>query len=89
MYGDRSIARREFETLPGIVSAIEGIVGNLWATSAQQTSTYEEKLKQIENNFSKVYMKVVDLKSKLESVEMSLEKVKAPYTPGRFPVWKK
>ncbi|MBI3233463.1 MAG: glycosyl hydrolase, partial [Bacteroidetes bacterium] len=35
MYGDRSLAKREFETLPGIVGSLEGIVGNLWATTAQ------------------------------------------------------
>jgi photosystem II stability/assembly factor-like uncharacterized protein len=83
--GDRSLAKREFETLPGLIGKIEGIVGNLWSTSAQQTTTYVERLNQSKISFRKIHNDAKQLKSKIESLENKLESRKAPYTPGRFP----
>lgn len=86
--GDKSLAKREFETLPGLLGKVEGIVGNLWSTSAQQTKSYVERLSQSKITFRKIYDDAKQLKSKIESLESKLESRKAPYTPGRFPVYK-
>jgi uncharacterized phage infection (PIP) family protein YhgE len=83
--GDQSLAKREFETLSGLLSRVEGIVNNLWSTSAQQTNTYVERLNESKQTFNRVYANAKLLKSKIESIENKLEKRKAPYTPGRFP----
>lgn len=88
LHGDGSMAAREFETLPGLVSAIEGIVGNLWATSQTATGTYKEKLSELEQRFGLVYSDVVKLKGLLEALEKQLESKQFPYTPGRLPDWK-
>ena len=83
--GDQSLAKREFETLSGLLSRVEGIVNNLWSTSAQQTNTYVERLNESKQTFNRIYANAKLLKSKIESIENKLEKRKAPYTPGRFP----
>jgi hypothetical protein len=83
--GNRSLSRREFENVPGLLERVEGMVDNLWSTSAQQTGTYVEKLKETKQVFKKIYADVKLLKQKLELLEKRLENMKAPYTPGRFP----
>jgi len=85
--GDRSLARREFETLSGLTGKVEGVVGNLWSTSAEQTGTFIEKLNECKASFKKTYNDARQLKQKIESLENKLESRKAPYTPGRFPVY--
>ncbi len=88
MHGDGSLARREFETLPGLFGSVENIAGNLWSTSVQQTFTYEEKLAVCESKFATIYNKVKEVKAQLEELEKQLDSMKAPYTPGRLPEWK-
>jgi photosystem II stability/assembly factor-like uncharacterized protein len=83
--GDKSLAKREFETLSGLVGKLEGIVGNLWSTSAQQTGTYIKNLEQCKKIFSIIYANLKLLKQKIELLESKMEIRKAPYTPGRFP----
>ncbi|MCA6362933.1 MAG: glycosyl hydrolase [Bacteroidetes bacterium] len=85
--GDQSMAGREFETLPGLTGVIENIVFNLWATSGQQTGTYEQKLADAKTQFAPLYAQVKQADEKLAAIEKQLENSKAPYTPGRLPVW--
>lgn len=89
MNGDGSIASREFETLPGIVGSIEGIVGNLWATTELSTTTYKEKLEEVKNKFKVTYTDAEMLQTLLVQLEKDLEILQLPYTPGRFPIWKR
>lgn len=86
--GDGSIAKREFETLPGLTGLVENIVSNLWLTSAQQTGTYEAKLADAKKAFGPVYEEMKAVKARVEALEKTLEKNKMPYTPGRFPDYK-
>ena len=88
MNGDGILAAREFEVLPGIVGSIEGIVGNLWSTSQIPSKTYEDKLADIKRKFTPVYAEILDLKEGIDLLEVLLEQLKFPATPGRLPVWK-
>ena len=88
MNGDGILAAREFEVLPGIVGSIEGIVGNLWSTSQIPSKTYEDKLADIKRKFTAVYAEILDLKEGIDLLEVLLEQLKFPATPGRLPVWK-
>lgn len=83
--GDGSLARREFETLPGLNSLLENIVWNLWSTSVQQTGTYETKLNDIEKKFNVVYDDLKKVDQQIKDLEKKLEDMDAPYTPYRFP----
>lgn len=86
--GDATLASREFETLPGLAGALEGIVGGLWATTETATSTYTEKLSALKLKFTPIYNEVVAVKLLLENLEKQLEQMNMPYTPGRLPEWK-
>ncbi len=83
--GDGSLAKREFATLPGLLGQLEGIVYNLWATSTQQTGTYESKLNDIEKKFNVDYEELKTINLQVEALEKKLEDLDAPYTPYRFP----
>ncbi len=68
---------------------VELITGALWATTAAPTVTYEKsydaaagKLKALLNDLRKI-------DSDIKLLESELEKAGAPYTPGRFPEWRK
>lgn len=89
LHGDGSLAKREFATTPGIIGSLEGIVGNLWSTTELSTNTYKEKLAEVKTNFSMVYTDSESLKTLVENLELELEKLQLPYTPGRFPIWGK
>jgi photosystem II stability/assembly factor-like uncharacterized protein len=88
MHGDGSMASREFEILPGILGSTEGLVGNLWATSQIPSKTYEDKLADVKKKFTPVYQEIVNLKEGIELLEVLLEQLKFPATPGRLPVWR-
>ena len=87
MHGDGSLASREFETLPGLIGSVEGIVGNLWATTEMPTTTYTSRLKVVKASFKTVYQQVQTIESMMQTLELGLDKNKFPYTPGRLPVW--
>lgn len=87
MHGDGSLAKREFETLSGIVGSLETIVGGTWNQSLGMTGTFEEKLTEIKPKFKAVYDSVLDLNTKLMALENKLEELKLPSTPGRLPKW--
>jgi photosystem II stability/assembly factor-like uncharacterized protein len=87
MHGDRSIEKREFEALSGIVGSVETIVGGTWNQSLGMTGTFEEKLNEIKPKFKTVYDSVIDLNAKLTALENKLEELKLPSTPGRLPKW--
>ncbi len=89
MHGDGTLASREFETLPGLYGVVEGIVGNLWATTEMPTSTYKEKLDKAMLDFEKVYSKVKEIDNLSKQIDSELDKNKFPYTPGRMPEWKR
>lgn len=88
LLGDRSISRREFETLPGISGRIDNVVYNWWATTQAPSATYKEQLKLIKELFSPVYNEVKLIDSEIDKIESDLEKQKAPATPGRLPEFK-
>jgi photosystem II stability/assembly factor-like uncharacterized protein len=83
--GDGSLAKREFETLPGLTGMLENIVWNLWGTSVQQTTTYETKLMEVEKKFNTAYDILKKIDQQILDIEKKLEDMGAPYTPNRFP----
>ncbi len=88
LQGDRSISRREFETLPGIVSRIDNIVYGWWSTTQVPSSTQKEQLNLVKSLFGPVYLEVQTIDSMVVKLEKELEILKAPATPGRLPEYK-
>ncbi len=88
LQGDRSISRREFETLPGIVSRIDNIVYGWWSTTQVPSSTQKEQLNLVKSLFGPVYLEIQTIDSMVVKLEKELEILKAPATPGRLPEYK-
>ncbi|MEI6020635.1 MAG: glycosyl hydrolase, partial [Bacteroidota bacterium] len=87
--GDESLAKREFETLPGLVASVEGIVSATWSQSTGATQSHMERLLRLKTEFGVVYADVKALKQMLEQMEAEAEALKMPATPNRLPVWEK
>jgi hypothetical protein len=88
--GDGTLASREFETKPGILGQLEGIVYGLWSISSEEPPAANKVLLgQIKDDFSNVYEQVMQLSKQLESFEQELDAMAFPYTPGRLPVWQR
>lgn len=85
--GDASLAKREFESLPGFVGLLETIVGNSWGQSLGVTQNHEEKFTTLKAGFKPLYTSVLELKTLVEAIEQKSEDIKIPATSGRLPKW--
>ncbi len=88
MYGDKSLASREFETLNGFVQDMEIMVYYTWSQSYGSTNTLEEKFKELKGNFGILYAQVLELNLLTEKIEAKAEELKMPSTFGRLPQFK-
>ncbi len=88
LYGDGSLAKREFETLPGIIGMVENVVGSIWSSTYDATETHRQSLELAKKKFSKAYAEIKSIDAQVKALEGVLDKIKAPYTPGRLPEWK-
>ena len=86
--GDASLTRREFETPPTISSRIGNIEYSLWLSSAAPTQTFVQSYETAGRQFAPVLEELKKIDGDINKLEDLLEQNKAPYTPGRFPVWK-
>ncbi len=88
LFGDATLGRREFETLPSIPQRIMTIQSSLWgATSAPSQANktnYEIAAKQL----STVLKDLKAINSDIQTIEKELDKADAPYTPGRVLEWR-
>lgn len=85
--GDASLSRREFETLPSIQSRIGAIEYSLWSASSAPTETFRQSLAIAEKEFSPVLTELKSVDDGIKKLEMKMETIHAPYTPGREPDW--
>jgi hypothetical protein len=87
--GDPLRARYEGASPTSIKGRVNLITAALWSTTAAPTNTF---IKSYEIAAAKCDEILSDLKSidiSIQQIETELEKSGAPYTPGRFPEWRK
>ncbi|MEP7265834.1 MAG: glycosyl hydrolase, partial [Bacteroidota bacterium] len=87
MNGDATLSRREFETVPSITGRIGTIEGTLWTSSSAPTSTALQSYDVVASQFASVLAEIKSIDAEIKKAEVTLENNKAPYTPGRMPVW--
>ncbi len=87
LLGDESLAKREFEVLPGLIGSLENIVFGTWTNSLGSTGTYIEKLAELKTKFKPVYTQLTSVSKALEELEKKCENIQLPATPGRLPKW--
>lgn len=85
-YGNGSLARREFETLPGLSGRVENLVYGSWATTEGFTQSRQADLKVLNNDFVATYARLQELDKQVLTLLESCDKVGLPFTPGKLPV---
>lgn len=85
MNGDRTLASREFETLPGINGKVFSIIGSLWDISSGPTASMRKTYAETNGELTKVINEINAINEEVSKLEIQLEKAGAPYTPGRMP----
>ena len=73
---------------PSLSSRVFGMGYEIWSSTSAPTSTQKEQLRIASKEFKTALDRLRQLAARdLKNVERQLEEVKAPYTPGRLPVW--
>jgi hypothetical protein len=60
----------------------------MWNTTCAPTQTFEENYKIASRQLGPVIEGLKTVVQSIEAIERELEMKGAPYTPGRWPVWK-
>jgi len=81
--GDRSVARRQFETPPSILDRIGFVIGASYTTTQAPGGQQHEELRDAEHEFQELVPRIDALMSDLRALEARLEAAGAPYTPDR------
>jgi photosystem II stability/assembly factor-like uncharacterized protein len=88
MYGDRSLSKRQFETLPTVFDRINNIVYGLWNVTAGPTNTYLQSYDIALGQFDMLYTQVKSADAALKSLLAQLVQYKVPAIDGELPTWK-
>ncbi len=88
--GDKSLISRNINVPPSIVDRVQSIIGDEWQSSSSPTKTDKDNYENASELFSKLLPNLRSLiEIDLNSLQNKLESSGAPWTPGRFPDWKK
>lgn len=86
--GDVALAKREFEAPTSINSRIRAIMGGVISTTVAPTNTFLNSYNDASRQFAPLLTETKSVSDEIIKLENLLEQNNAPYTPGRFPVWK-
>ncbi len=85
MQGDRSAARRDYPTLPGVLSRISTALFDTMGVSSAPTQTQRDQLAYAEEIFEDALETVNELDRAMNELEAELDAIGAAWTPGRKP----
>ena len=90
MNGDRTITRRSEPATPGIRSRVSGVMWGTRSITSAPTATHRKHLDIAAGQFAPLLEELRGILEKdITALETTLDEAGAPYTPGRFPLWKK
>lgn len=87
MNGDRSLARRQFETPPSIGDRIGRCEYGLWDVTSAPTQVYQDAYRIAAKQFGPALRELKLIANEVAALEKQIEMNNAPYTPGRWPEW--
>ena len=87
--GDPLRARYEGASPTSLKGRVDLITGALWNTTSAPTNTFIKSYEVAASKFDSLLLTLKSIDEKIKQVENSLENYGAPYTPGRFPEWRK
>jgi photosystem II stability/assembly factor-like uncharacterized protein len=87
-YGDGTASRIDKPHAPSLGERINGMSYDIWSSTSAPTATQKEQMRLAGIQFKTELAKLRSLvEVDLKNIEQKLEAAKAPYTPGRLPVW--
>jgi photosystem II stability/assembly factor-like uncharacterized protein len=87
--GDQLRNRYEGAAPTSLKQRVELITGALWNTTAAPTNTFIKSYEVAASGIDEILTDLKSIESSIKRIENELEKAGAPYTPGRFPEWRK
>ena len=87
--GDQLRTRYEGGTPTSVKGRVNLITAALWSTTAAPTNTFIKSYDAASATIDEILIDLKSIDGKIMAVESELEKAGAPYTPGRFPEWRK
>jgi chromosome segregation ATPase len=89
-YGDRTMQRADKDAMPGISTRIRSIAYEQSRSTSAPTQTQRAAYEIVAEEFAPVLAELKKIvEEDIKKIEEKLEGLGAPYTPGRFPEWKK
>ncbi|MBC7885421.1 MAG: glycosyl hydrolase [Saprospiraceae bacterium] len=85
LFGDNTRSSREFETIPSVNDRVYGIIYSVWNTTSDIPETLMTSFSIAEKQYDVLFPMLKELDTKVTEIEVSLNRNKAPYTPGRWP----
>lgn len=89
MNGDPLRSRYEGASTTSMKDRIDLITYALWSTTSAPTATFRMSYDKTAEVFSDILNELKEADLFVSDIEKKLEKYGAPYTPGRFPTWRK
>lgn len=83
MYGDGLLGSKEFETAPGIQDRVETAVYGMAFNTNGPTLTHVKAFEQAAAQFQVWLTDLKALDNRFEALQLKLDELKVPYTPGR------
>ena len=87
LYGDRTRARREFETSTAMSEKMYRIQGNLISTSSTPTQTMQAAHQSLSKQLTTLLTDIKKTQADINTLETALTNAGAPPTPGRLIEW--
>jgi hypothetical protein len=87
--GDDLRARYEGNAPTSVKGRVDLISGSLWITTAAPTQTFIQSYEAAAAQTEVLLASLKSIDDRVRNIENLLEKSGAPYTPGRFPTWRK
>jgi tetratricopeptide (TPR) repeat protein len=85
--GDPLLPRYEGQARMSLKGRTDLIIGSLWATTSAPTGTYRRAYDEARAAFGEVLADLRQAHDRTKALEEALERARAPYTPGRMPIW--
>ncbi len=87
--GDPLRARYEGGSPTSVKDRVDLVTSALWTTTSAPTDTYIKSYDAAAGQFGGLLADLKSIDGEVKALESTLEKYGAPYTPGRFPEWRK